>query len=203
MSEVMQGETGLLFLDLETTGLRPEHGAVPLEICFLYERTENSTEPITLSVTICPTEDQWAKASPQALVVNGFTWERLQQEGIPMEEARDQICSWMMENDISRETAVVVGQNIRFDLMFLAHYMGPELTSMGFPLVKDYYDTMEMAKELASKDKSVRFISFKGSDIALTLGVEPEPALHTALGGVMAARRNYYELSKRLSKFKN
>ena len=91
-----------LFCDIETTGLKIELGAVPLAIGMLLDNgTPDDPEPKSLIVTICPTEDQWSKASSKALEVNGFTWEQLQQEGIPMEEAVSTICNWLAENDVN------------------------------------------------------------------------------------------------------
>ena len=68
---------------------------------------------------------------------------------------------------------------------------------MDFPL-DEAVDVIDLAKELARRDRNFRTVSYKGVDIALALGVKPEGALHTALGGIEAVRRNYYALAKRL-----
>ncbi len=185
-------------MDIETTGLKIEHGAVPLSIGFLLDNGIDDPGPYeVLIVTILPTEQQWAKASETALAVNGFTWEKLLVDGVSMAKASDMICSWLAENDVNEDTVHYVGQNPGFDLKFLKHFF-PELQWMGFPL-KNPTDVIELAKELTHRDKNFRVIDFKGQSIALALGVQPEGSLHTALGGIQAVRRNYVALSKRLN----
>ena len=186
-----------LICDLETSGLSANLGATILEAGFMLLKGADDPDPKTLVVTICPTEAEWKFASPDALKVNGFTLARLQAEGIPMAEAKIKILSWMAENDINAETTQYIGQNPMFDLRFLDHFMGAELRFMGFPFLGPT-DCIQLAKKLVERDRSFRVISFKGKDIALSLGVEPEGDLHTALGGLQAVLRNYTALGKRL-----
>ena len=70
-------------------------------------------------------------------------------------------------------------------------------------------NVIDLAKELVAKDKNFRLPpnpsgrpSFKGASISLALGLEPEPAIHKAIGGAKACRQNYYGLMSRLSRFK-
>ena len=189
----------ILICDIETTGLRPEAGAVPIAIGFMLLNGLEDPNPETLVVDILPTEEQWKLASPDALAVNGYTWEHLCEHGVSLDDAKTTICGWLEDHGISRSTVQYVGQNPRFDLLFLKYFM-PELEWMDFPLdSSEVTDVIALAKELLTKDRSVRFPSFKGHDIALGLGVEPEGAVHTALGGIQAVQRNYVALVKRLS----
>ncbi len=187
-----------LYCDIETTGLKIEDGAVPLSIGFLLDNGVEDPGPhASLVVTILPTELQWAKANDRALEVNGFTWEKLLVDGVSIEKAKETICAWLAENDVNEDTVRYVGQNPGFDLKFLKHFI-PELQWMGFPLEQPT-DVIELAKELTHRDQNFRVIDFKGHNIALALGVQPEPSLHTALGGIQAVRRNYVALAKRLN----
>ncbi len=189
--------TKVLYVDLETTGLSIGDGAVPLSIGMMVDNGVDGPEPPKhIVVTILPTEEQWAKANPSALEVNGFTFEKLVAEGIPLDKAKNELFAWLLENEIDTTTRYV-GQNCKFDIKFLKHYF-PELQWMGFPL-DNPTDVIELAKELTHRDKNFRVIDFKGHNIALALGVQPEGSLHTALGGINAVRRNYVALSKRLN----
>lgn len=179
-----------LFVDIETTGLDPNMGAVPLEYGFLLEKENGDIE--TLTVLVCPSEEQFKAASPKALEVNGITWERLTKEGVSKDTADAQIWTWMLDHNINKDTTVHVGQNSRFDLMFLRHFMGSLLEGINYPF-DNPIDVIGMAKDYAAKSRT-RFTSFSGANIALAIGVEPEPALHTALGGVQAVKRNYDKL---------
>ena len=98
----------LLICDIETSGMSPEQGAVMLEVGLMLMNSVDDPNPNILVVTICPTEEQWKFASPQSLKVNGFTWERLQTEGIPMEDAKIKILEWIATNEISSETVQYV-----------------------------------------------------------------------------------------------
>ena len=154
-----------------------------------------------LVVHITPTDEQWAKASKQALEVNGLTLNFLKANGLPMDDAVATICEWLMSHRLTGPDIKYVGQNPTFDILFLDHYMGPELESIGFPLGRLPVNNILLAKELVRRDKNFRVPNFKGASLSLALGVEPEPAIHNALDGARVVRRNYYALIERLSKY--
>jgi hypothetical protein len=187
-----------LFCDIETTGLKIEDGAVPLAIGFMLDTGPDDPSPEHIVVTIIPTQEQWEKANVKALEVNGFTWEKLILEGVSWPEAKLKICAWLADHDVNSKTVRYVGQNPQFDIRFMKHFLGTELGWMDFPMSAPV-DVIDLAKQLGRQDRNVRFISFKGSDIALTMGVKPEGSLHTALGGIQAVARNYHALAKRMN----
>jgi DNA polymerase III epsilon subunit-like protein len=81
-----------IFVDLETSGLSPEHGARILSFGLIAD-DGTVTSPIQeLEVHVIPTEEQWAQASLQALDVNGLTMEFLQANGVPLPTAIRQVC---------------------------------------------------------------------------------------------------------------
>ncbi len=184
-----------LFVDIETSGLEPAEGHVPLAFGFLLDDGNNSPDYQHLIVTVKVTENQWALRSPRAIEINGFTWEQ-SQAGILLEEAKQMIVKWLIEQDANRLTCQYIGQNPKFDVKFLHTFMHDELEWVGFPW--EPIDTITMARRLAECGM-VRFSQgFSGKAIALALGVEPEDDLHTALSGILAVRRNYYALAARL-----
>ena len=188
-----------LFCDIETSGLNVLT-SVPLEIGMMLDKTSDGPddEPATFVMLVRPTDAQWDLASKEALTVNGITRERCDAEGKPLQEVGDELCAWLVEHG-GDEGVMYIGQNPLFDLRFLDHYFGPKLTFVGINFGKPV-DVIDMAKQLARVDKSVRFSSFKGSAISEALGLPPEPALHTAFGGLLAVRQNYYALAGRLTK---
>ena len=62
-----------IFVDLETSGLSPEHGAAILSIGMIADDGALTSPISELEIHVIPTEEQWALASPQALEVNGLT----------------------------------------------------------------------------------------------------------------------------------
>jgi oligoribonuclease (3'-5' exoribonuclease) len=185
-----------LFVDLETTGLKPDEGSVVLSGCFILDRVDADVNSEMLEFVIQPTEEEFANASPKALEVNGFTWELLQETGVPRPQAIQKILSWILQHNITHETTEFIGQNPKFDQKFLWHLMPQELEFACFPRVST--DVIDLAKELASKDPNVKFPSFHGAGISRGLGIEEEGELHLARGGAESCRRNYYEIWRRM-----
>lgn len=186
-----------LYIDLETTGLEPADGHTTLSIGAAIDDSEDDSFYDEFSVTIKPTKEEWEKASPDALRVNGFTWESLQAEGTDKRDAVDMFCSWLLGHDVVAGETAYIGQNPAFDVKFLNALMASELEWLGNPL-SEPINVIDLAKQYASAS-SVKFKSFSGANIAKAIGVEPEPALHVAIGGVRACRRNYLKLNELLS----
>lgn len=187
-----------LFIDLETTGLYPANGHVPLSLAFILDNgSEDDTERKSLLVNVRPTADEFAKADPGALDVNGFkSYDAFNgDDWVDPSEAKRAIVEWLLQHDVNSETVKYVGQNPAFDLRFLEAFMGAELHWLDFPFVPT--DVIDIAKRVAS-EKGVKFQNFKGWGIARALGVEEEGKLHLAMGGAEAARRNYYAAMRKL-----
>ncbi len=191
-----------LYCDIETSGFSPVDGAVPLSVGLVADDGSGiGSQFQELVVHITPTPEQWAKASRQALEVNGLTLGFLQANGLPMDDAVATICEWLLTHGLSGPDIKYVGQNPSFDISFLDHYMGRELEWIGFPLGRLPVNNVLLAKELVRRDKNFRVPNFKSASLSLALGVEPEPAIHNALDGARVVRRNYYALIERLSNY--
>lgn len=185
-----------LFVDLETTGLKPEEGHVVLSGCFILDKADMDVNSELFEFVIQPTEEEYANASPKALEVNGFTWELLQETGDPRPLAIQKILSWILQHNITYDTVEFIGQNPSFDQRFLWALMPKELEFACFP--RESVDVIHLAKSLAAKDPSTKFPSFHGAGISRGLGIEEEGDLHLARGGAESCRRNYYEIHRRL-----
>jgi DNA polymerase III epsilon subunit-like protein len=190
--EVPPYQLSRCFIDLETTGLEPGKHVI-LSAGFVL----NYGEP-ELEVTILPTKEEWARAEPRALEVNGMTYDHLKKVGVPLKEAKKTILQWLIENSVLYTKAVFVGHNTRFDIGFLNKFLGPELRWGRTPIDDVYLDIIEDFKELKRKDPKLRNLR-KSNALAISqaLGVEPEPNVHNALQGARVAMRNYWALVKR------
>lgn len=185
-----------LFLDIETSGLRPEDGAVILSIGAIAEVTNKRTgvSYVEFEQVIHPTAAQWAAASQDALRVNGFTLDKLAAFGIPAAEAIVVFCEWLDEHKVSMSKYFVVGQNPKFDLGFLEHFFGGQLSFVGFPFA-DYVDNRDLYSVLVNRRVMPWLDKSKGGrtseNISVALGVKPEPWPHSAIEGARAVMRNY------------
>ncbi len=190
----------MLICDLETGGFVP--GTHPiLEIAIRCEWGPSDPSPLDFSVVVKPTEEEWLACNENALLVNQFTWEELQEKGVPLDEAAQRLSSWLLKCSINASTVTWVGQNPDFDLRFLEHYMGNYLEFVGlFPVAKQI-NVIDLARKLKKLDKTFSPISLGGGSISSALGLTPEDHVHRAMGGVMAARQNYYQLQRRLAEF--
>lgn len=184
----------LLFVDLETSGLEPMEGHVILAIGAVVEvpGKGHEGELDEFNIYIKPTESQWKMASPQALEVNGLTWDYLQEHGVPFEEAQREFVSWLVKNKVDNSRVIYVGQNPSFDLKFLGYWMGTELEFLGFPReAEEVFDIRQLYSILASR-KVVPFLKKRsGHEISKALGVEEEPIPHQAIEGARVVKRNY------------
>lgn len=181
-----------VYIDLETTGLNPgEH--VVLSLAFIHEDQYGTTE--TLDLVIKPTELEWSRAHPRALEVNGMTWEFLEEHGIPLNEARDEVYAFVVRKKIKTTRAIIIGQNPDFDVKFLKHFF-PNLQWLGFPY-ESVFDNIKYAKTLARYDLTFVPEGYSTHKLSRSLGVLEEDQVHTALGGAKAVMRNYKALRKR------
>lgn len=179
-----------LYVDLETSGLYPDKHVI-LAIGAVADISLKST--ISFSCLVKPTQEQWDAASPEALHVNGLTWDRF--EGAPtLQEAMQAFAGWLMGNDIADSGYGYVGQNPKFDIGFLQQHMGQRmLRFIGFPLSM-VYDNRDIYS-LLNRYRLIGNIEKRSSEkISEVLGLEPEPFPHDALEGARAVRRSYVKM---------
>lgn len=192
-------EMSKLFVDIETTGLEPIQGHKMLSIGAIRQIRSNLVPPWEdavkeFEVTIKISREDFEKASPEALAVNGVTYEYIEEHGIPFDEAMDKFIEFVMP--ALKTKCIHVGQNPGFDIKFLASECYKPLSFVGYPL-KNPIDVIELFKTLQQFDKTLYTAKYNGHAISKALGVEEEAKIHTAMGGTRAVYRNYWALFKR------
>jgi len=189
------------FVDLETTGLNPwrdnpnqNDKGVILSAGFV---TETGAE---LEAIITPTPEEWGYASPQALEVNGMTWDFLKENGEPFEDAARRIINWLTTEKITEENGwVFFAQNAQFDKKFLVHFLGDWMEFAGAP--KQWIDFIPIYKEVGRK--AGLNVHYQNSHhISQQLGVPEEPKPHQAIEGARVLKRNYDALKTLATKKK-
>jgi len=189
-----------IFVDIETSGLKLEDGAVILAIGAVAELKGKKLagQVSEFYGVILPTPEQWAAASPQALTVNGLTWAYLCEHGKPLQRVVEDFTQWVYENKITATSHVHVGQNPAFDLCFLKHFMQAELEFVGYPLYGECVDNRDLYGILESRRVMPYLAREQGGRtserISAALGLEPEPLPHNALEGARAVQRNFNRL---------
>lgn len=178
------------FLDIETTGLTPGPHVI-LSIGVILNQGLYGDEFV-----IIPSKKKWDTAEPKALEVNGMTIEYLRKHGDSFNVARSKLLTWFCRHDIVQGKAVIVGQNIKFDIKFLKYFFGPDLAFFQIP-VDDTVDNISLFKGLQKKDPSLRGAKWNTHAMSKALGVPEEPGVHTALEGAKAALRNYWAIMER------
>lgn len=182
------------FVDLETTGLNPwrdnaneNDKGVILSAGFVLE-----TGP-ELEVIITPTIEEWGHASPQALQVNGMTWDFLKENGMIWEDAAREILWWLADYKVTGNEWVFYAQNAPFDKKFLLHFLGEWLEFIDVPTV--WTDFIPIYKNVGRKlGLNVHYQNTH--HISKQLGVPEEPKPHQAIEGARALKRNYEALRK-------
>ena len=91
-------------LDIETTGLEPDQGHRLIQIGLYFQ--ENGAK---LTRDILPIGTM--TIDPEAMAVNGFTVERIQQ-GTPNDEADAEIAAWLRGKGLETDSLVAVGFNV-------------------------------------------------------------------------------------------
>jgi DNA polymerase III epsilon subunit-like protein len=196
-----------LIVDIETTGLEIPPSCI-LEIgAMICDHDFNPVETKTFAVK--PTTMQWQMASPKALEVNGITLDYLKAAGAkPIAEVGQDFSDFLDRHDAvvgdHGKRTFYVGQNPAFDIKFLRFYMATILNNRDF-VYAPVIDIRELAKMYVRQANPAGWPiggygkpAFRGTDIAIGIGVEPEADIHTALGGVQAVHRNLVKLASLL-----
>lgn len=183
-------------VDLETTGLNPGEHVILAIGAVVFDEDGNVIDLFSRLIT--PTKEQWEKASPKALEVNGLTLERLTEEGVHPHAAFSHYVDFLLKNGAIPPydwALKFVGQNPAFDIRFLEKFAGRHLDFYGIP----YTNAIDV-RSLYDKAVSLRlapFLQYKGgANISKALGVPPEPDVHDALEGALVVMRNFLALRK-------
>ena len=171
-------QTKTVFLDTETTGLKPgpDHAEI-IEIAMITETTEGSVE--YWCVKVAPQHIH--TAHPKALEINGFTPEAWEDAWCPVT-----IAPLVAEK---LEGAIVVGHNVKFDLRFIQELFRSTDLASDLDHVAEI-DTQDLARTYLKPTglKSVSLVNCRK-----WLGWSTEGA-HTAMQDTEDCRRLYYTL---------
>ncbi|MCB1136336.1 MAG: hypothetical protein KDK78_08720, partial [Chlamydiia bacterium] len=123
---------------------------------------------------------EWAQANPRSLQVNGFTWERVQREGVPREVLSQHIITLLDSHQISRQNAVFLCQNPAFDASFFNQIVSAtERDAHGWP-----YRWLDLASMELGRHQSMPLTDLTKDKIAEAYGIPPEAKTQKAKNGV-------------------
>jgi len=176
-----------IFLDTETSGLDPQKHVI-LEIAFkLVDMVRGKIIGSYQSIADVSPEE-WQRASPEALKVNGFKWEDVVGQK-PLKEIGSEIKREFENYKIDKENACYFCQNPTFDRAFFTHIFSEEeqcknqwpyhwldLASINWGL--------EMQRYVSGESKEFRQGGFSKDKIAARHGLPPEDTPHRAMNGV-------------------
>ena len=196
----------VVFFDTETSGF---HYEIPdvcvLEIGAVLMELDGSIGS-KFEQVICPNDALMATMRPGALAVNGFSEGELRERGIPMEDAWGNFAAWLKDHKVVMSKTQLVAHNAVFDTAFLWQEAPAIARKYGWvygqPRVRD---NMALYSQAQSKF-IVPYISAsnKGKsskNIALQLGVAPEPDMHRALEGALLNYRIFTNIAQRTRKW--
>lgn len=178
-----------VYLDLETSGLSVDRGAVVLSIGLV---TSQGKEFYSL---VRPTMEQMEQSSESTMKSNGLTWEELK-DAPDMDQVGSKLIRFCESQHIEYGKAVLVGQNPHFDRRFLQRYFHPWLIPRRVPL-DALLDVRWLYRLLMNNELLPKLETCHGQDIAKALGVEVEPWPHQALQGAYQAQRNFQSMLRR------
>jgi len=183
------------FIDLETSGLEPwEDGEDETKKGVIFSAGFVLETGKELQVIITPTIKEWGYASPQALEVNGMTWDFLKEEGYTFSDAVGKVIHWLQKNGVTKDEYVFVAQNASFDRKFLVHFMGEWIDFVNGP--DQWIDFIPIYKNIGSRLGLNTFYQ-NSHHISKELGVPEEPKPHEAIEGARVLKRNYDALKSR------
>lgn len=182
--------SALLFLDVESTGLSPDHHAlVEIGVIAVIDGEVKDARNFRLR------PHEGAKIDPKAMDITGFTIQEINSFDNPISAINDFI-AWMDSFDCKFRLA---GHNIGFDKRFLYRTFCRHgfYSSYITRFRSDYICTYEMAKKIGKK--KLKTDSLKLGELCSHLGIELKKA-HSASDDIQATLELYNKLSEMLPK---
>ena len=176
-----------IILDTETTGLDTSKAKV-VEIAFKVVDISSGDCLESFQSVVALSKEEWDRADPVALKINGFTWDDVQTLGQPSSDIAVNICSLFSKLKLSPQTSFFLCQNPSFDKAFFSQICPPSVQkSYGFPYYWLDFASMNwalMAKEIVLGKRLPFRIPFSKDGIAQSSGLPPENSPHRAMNGV-------------------
>lgn len=185
-----QKDQYLIMIDTETTGLDPMIN-VPLDITLIAYNVTKGEILFTYQTIISCSESEFKLSDPEALKVNGLTWEYIK-TGLSRDKVRENILKLFNDHKISYANAKFFCQNPSFDKPFFSLIIDVKTqTQHQFP-----YYWLDLASMYwfynVSHGKIPGSITLKS--IAENLGLKPESTPHISMGGVKSLMECYLKL---------
>lgn len=177
----------VIILDTETTGLDTSKAQV-VEIAFKVVDVGSGACLESFQSVVTLSKEEWARADPAALKINGFTWNDVQTQGRPRSDIAVNICSLFSKLKLTPQSAFFLCQNPSFDKAFFSQICPPSVQkSCGFPYYWLDFASMNwalMAKEIVLGKRLPFRIPFSKDGIAQSSGLPAENRPHRAMNGV-------------------
>jgi len=182
-----------IFLDIETTGLDPlKH--VAIDIAFeIYDTTKGFLG--FYQSLIKPSEQDWKRADPSSLSINGYSFEECL-KGKEKKQIAQEILALFASCKVERGNTVFICQNPAFDRMFFAQIIDFSLQEQQ-KLPYHWLDLGSMVWALSvqkgtdSREETLAYIPLSKNAIAKAYGIPAEEEPHLAIGGVKHLVRCY------------
>lgn len=184
-----------IFLDLETTGLDFDTHVV-LDVGIVIADLCNMSCTHAYTACISCDADDWVRADPKALEVNGFNEENHWQLAKKDYLVTDELIEFFSKHDVVKGKAFFICQNPSFDRPFFLQLMSQELmTELNLPYHWLDLASMFWMKEYAQFEDIPQEISLSKDTIAKHLALPPEDKPHKALQGAMHLMKCYMWLT--------
>lgn len=166
----------IIFLDCETTGLNPDKHEI-IEIGAVKE------DGTTFECKVIPLHIK--EADPEALKINGYNLKDWG-ESFLLHHALQ-----LLNEFVGKDMPYFMAYNTSFDLSFLEKAYRD--CNLPWPFHYHKLDLLTLAWAWREKTWDMN-LSLSLKNVCLALGIEPEPAIHSALNGAQKA----YEVYKKL-----
>ena len=178
----------LVFLDIETNGLDMEmHILVEISLIITDGNcTQEECEYTSLVKPMAVGKEEFEKASaPEAMIVNGITYEMLREEGKLPTQIMIEIEDLFVKHRIFHGEAVFICQNPSFDRAFINKiFCQARMKQLKWPYHWLDLASMFFMKYFGSCHPVPYIVSLSKDSIAHAMGLPPEEIPHRALNGV-------------------
>ena len=176
-----------LFLDCETGGVTTEASLLTAAFV-LYDNQGNFISDLCLT---CKPENEIFCVTPGALKVNNINLESHLKEAKTYKDCTHELKSWLDNHKVSKETTILVGHRVKFDIDFVTKYLltDKELFSC---VNRTAEDTAVIASFLGYKFKNLK-------NLAELLNLNTSSTIfHTALGDCLLTADIYFDMKFRV-----
>jgi DNA polymerase-3 subunit epsilon/oligoribonuclease len=176
-----------IFLDQETTGLDSYIHKV-LEVACVVVNLSTGQKLASFQSVVKQSEKSWQECDRAALLVNGFSWDEVQ-EGRPQEDVGKEIMALFQNLNVTRGKAVFICQNPSFDRAFFSHLVDTYTQEkLNWPYhwldLASMYWALEIEKTKALEAHLPDEVWLSKDHIASSFGLPKESKPHRAMQGV-------------------